>query len=300
MEVETHGEKVRLQLIANPVAGRGAAALIHQARQRLMDAGATVELFLTRGPGDAEKYAALAASGGFDRVVVAGGDGTVNEVVNGLAADSPPLAILPLGTTNVLALEIGLPGRFDEVCDLVVLGVPTPIHLGMVGQRRFVLMVGVGFDAAVVRGVNLRLKRALGKGAYLLSTCLCWLRPENRPVQIVDDSGQVHHGFGAIISNARCYGGRFTMTPKASLFADSLEVCLILRPGRLALLRAGVALLTGRPLPSPWGRHFRSRRLSVSGDGVPVQIDGDEAGSLPRVLAMSPFPIRVVLPKDRG
>ena len=162
---------MRLQLIANPVAGRGAMALIQQARQRLLDSGNDVELFLTRGRGDAERYAALAAAGGFDRIVVAGGDGTVNEVVNGMAADSPPLAILPLGTTNVLALEIGLPRRFEEACDLALHGKATPIYLGLADQRRFVLMAGVGFDADVVRGVNLRLKRAFGKGAYLVSSC---------------------------------------------------------------------------------------------------------------------------------
>lgn len=289
---------MRLQLIANPVAGRGAVASIQQARQRLLDAGHDVELFLTRGRGDAERFAALAATGGFDRIVAAGGDGTVNEVVNGMAADSPPLTILPLGTTNVLALEIGLPRRFEEACDLALHGQPTLIHLGLADQRRFVLMAGVGFDAAVVHGVNLRLKRALGKGAYVASACRCWLRPANRLVRIVDDNGQVHQGYGAIISNARCYGGRFTMTPAASLLADSLEVCLILRPGRLALLRAGLALLSGRPLPPPWGRHFQSRRLEVSGAGVPVQIDGDEAGFLPRLFTMNPFPIRLMLPKE--
>jgi len=288
---------MRLQLIANPVAGRGAAALIHQARQRLLDSGHTVELFLTKGRGDAERYAALAASAGFDRIVVAGGDGTVNEALNGMTADSPPLAIIPLGTTNVLALETGLPRRFKEVCDLAVHGVPTLIHLGLADQRRFALMVGVGFDAAVVHGVDLRLKRALGKGAYLVSTCRAWLWPANTPLQIVDDTGQTHHGYGAIIGNARCYGGRFTMTPQASLFADSLEVCLILRPGRLALLRAGLALLTGRPLLPPWGEHFRSRRLEVDGSGIPVQIDGDDAGFLPRVFSMNPFAIRLMLPK---
>ena len=288
---------MRLQLIANPVAGRGATALIHQLRQRLLEAGHEVELCLTRGPGDAEKYAALAVSGGFERMVVAGGDGTINEVVNGMTADSPPLAIIPLGTTNVLALEIGLPRRFTEVCDLAVQGRPTSIHLGLAGQRRFVLMAGLGFDAAVVQGVNLRIKRALGKGAYLVSSCQCWLRPAQQSLQIVDDKGQIHHGYGAIISNARCYGGRFTMTPSASLFAESLDVCLILRPGRLALLRAGLALLTGRPLPQPWGRHFRSHRLEVTGDGVPMQIDGDAAGSLPQVFTVNPFPIRLILPK---
>ena len=288
---------MRLQLIANPVAGRHARTLIEQARARLIQRGAQVELFLTQGRGDAERFAALAASRGFDRIVVAGGDGTVNEVVNGMGADSPPLAILPLGTTNVLALEIGLPLGIEAVCDLAVDGVVTAIHLGLADQRRFVLMAGVGFDAMVVHQVNLRLKRLLGKGAYLLSVGRCWLRPGAQALTLVDEQGERHQGYGAIISNARCYGGRFTMTPRASLLADSLEACLILRPGRLALLMAGIALLSGRPLAAPWGRQLRSRRFAVSGAGIPVQIDGDEAGHLPRVFAMNPFPIRVILPR---
>jgi YegS/Rv2252/BmrU family lipid kinase len=287
---------MRLQLIANPVAGRHARTLIEQAQARLRSRGAEVELFLTQGRGDAERFAALAAGRGFDRIVVAGGDGTVNEVVNGMGPDSPPLAILPLGTTNVLALEIGMPFGIEAACDLAVDGVVTSIHLGLADQRRFVLMAGVGFDARVVHGVNLRLKRLLGKGAYLVSVARCWRRPEAQRLTLVDEHGLRHQGYGAIISNARCYGGRFTMTPNASLLADTLEVCLILRPGRTALLMAGVALLTGRTLAAPWGRQLRGRRFAVSGDGIPVQIDGDEAGLLPRLFSVNPFPIKLILP----
>ena len=285
-----------LQLIANPVAGRNAEALIRAAQAHLTGRGARVELFLTRGRGDAERFAAQ-ASGGFDRIVVAGGDGTVNEVVNGMGVDSPPLAILALGTTNVLALEAGLPLGVEAACDLALDGRPTTIHLGLADQRRFVLMAGCGFDAAVVHGVDLQLKRRLGKGAYLVSALRAWLRPQARPLVIVDEQGGTLHGYGAIFAKARCYGGRFTLTPRASLLDDTLEVCLILRPGRVALLVAAAALLTGRALPAPWGRQLRGRRFAVSGAGVPVQIDGDEAGYLPRVFAMNPFPIRLVLPR---
>ncbi len=287
---------MRVQLIANPVAGRHAEELIHEARIHLGHRGAMVELFLTGGRGDAERFVAQAAAGGFDRIVAAGGDGTVNEVINGMSAKSPPLAILPLGTTNVLALEIGLPPDLKAACDLAVQGKPTPIHLGLAGKRRFALMAGVGFDAAVVRAVDLGLKRWLGKGAYLVSTWQCWLAPDRRPLTLIDEYGVSHQGYGAIISKARCYGGRFTLTPKASLFRDSLEVCLILRPGRLALLKAGIALLSGRALAPPWGRQLRGRRFAVSGEGLPVQIDGDEAGFLPRDFAVNPFPITLVLP----
>lgn len=287
---------MRVQLIANPVAGRNAKAAISQAERYFSSHGVGVDLCLTRGRGDAEMYAAQGAECGFDRLVVAGGDGTVNEAVNGMTGASPPLAVLPVGTTNVLALEAELPWRIDQACSVAVHGNPTAIHLGLAGDRRFVLMAGIGFDAAVVRDVDLRLKRRLGKGAYLASACLGWLRLRDTPVRIVDDRGEAHHAYGAIISNARSYGGKFTMTPDARLTAECLDACLILRPGRVALLMAGLALLTAKPLAYPWGKHLRGRNFEVSGNGVPVQIDGDSAGELPRTFAMNPFTVRLMLP----
>lgn len=292
------GNAMRIQLIANPVAGRNAEAAITQAQRYFASQGVEVDLCLTRGRGDAEMYAAQGADRGYDRLVVAGGDGTVNEVVNGMTAGSPPLAVLPAGTTNVLALEAELPWRVDQACAVALHGIPTAIHLGLAGERRFVLMAGIGFDAAVVRDVDLSLKRRVAKGAYLISACLGWLRLRDTPLRIVDDRGVTHHGYGAIISNARSYGGKFTMTPEASLVADCLDVCLILRPGRMAQLMAGMALVSGRPLAYPWGEQLRGRVFVVSGDGVPVQIDGDSAGELPRTFAMNPFMIRLMIPNS--
>lgn len=287
---------MRVQLIANPIAGRNAESVIAQAERCFASHGVEVDLCLTRGGGDAERFAAQGADRGFDRLVVAGGDGTVNEAVNGMTVDSPPLAVLPVGTTNVLALEAALPWRIDLACAVALHGTPTAIHLGVAGERRFVLMAGIGFDAAVVRDVDLNLKRRFGKGAYLASAWLGWLRLQEMPVQIIAEGGEVHHGYGAIISNARSYGGKFTLTPGASLSADCLDACIILRPGRLALLMAGVALLSGSPLAHPWGVQVKSRSFEVYGDGVPVQIDGDSAGELPRTFAMNPFSVRLMLP----
>ncbi|MDA8417882.1 MAG: diacylglycerol kinase family lipid kinase [Desulfobacteraceae bacterium] len=289
--------KPRLQLIANPVAGRQAGPLIARAERRLAQAGANVTLCLTSSRGDAERLAA--GSGGYDRIVVAGGDGTVNEVLNGLAPDSPPLAVLPLGTTNVLALEVGLPRDFDRACDLALNGSPTPIHLGLASGRRFALMAGVGFDAAVVRDVDLTLKRRLGKGAYLLAAWRAWLACRPEAVQVEEEDGQIRTGYGLIVAKSRSYGGSFTLTPGASLFDDHLETLLIRLPGRLTLLMAGLALLTGIPLGRPWGERFRSRWLLARGDGVPVQIDGDPAGRLPRSFTINSFPMRLMLPPGR-
>jgi len=290
---------MRIKIIANPVAGRNAQKQIRQAVQQLEAAGATISLALTCGPGDAGQLAAAIPAGEFDRIIVAGGDGTINEVINGLKALILPLAILPIGTTKVLAIETGLPRRLKDACDLALNGQPTPIHIGRAGKQRFLLMAGIGFDAATVQQVNPGVKRAIGKGAYLLSALKTFIRHADTPLMISAENGRKYMGYNLIISNAACYGGSFRLTPDASLLRPSFEVCLLHRPGRLALLRAGLALLSGRPLALPWAEIFTCRTLKVSGAGVPVQLDGDYVGTLPYKFSIDPDSLDLVLPGDR-
>ncbi len=158
---------MKIKLIANPVAGRQALLKIRNAENCLRQCGADVDLTLTRARGDARAAAADARRNGFDRVVAAGGDGTLNEVINGLAPSPIPLAFLPLGTVNVFALEAGIPFAVEAACRIALEGDVRPICLGWAGDTRFLLMAGIGFDAEVVYGINLRLKRLAGKLAYL-------------------------------------------------------------------------------------------------------------------------------------
>ena len=116
----------RVQLIANPVAGGDARERIRRAQRRLEQRGCTVELTLTGARGDARRAAAAAREAGFERIIAAGGDGTLNEVINGLAPAQVPLAFLPLGTTNVFALEAGIPFDVDAACDLALDGAVAP------------------------------------------------------------------------------------------------------------------------------------------------------------------------------
>ena len=290
---------MRFKLIANPAAGRNAKAQIRQAMQMLTAAGAAVSLDLTRGQGDAVKLAADIPTAEFDRIIVAGGDGTINEVINGLASPTLPLAILPIGTTNVFAIETGLPQLLQDACDLALNGMPTPIRVGRAGQRRFLLMAGIGFDAAVVQQVNPKVKRAIGKGAYLLSAFNTLIGYTDSLLQITDENGRHYSGYSLIISNASCYGGAFRLTPNASIFHDCFEVCLLRCSGRQTLLRAGLALLTGRPLAPPRAEIFTCRSLKVSGAGVPVQLDGDYFGTLPLDFSIDPDRLQIVLPTCR-
>jgi len=287
---------MNIMLIANPIAGGDARRKIEQARACLERRGCNVDLILTAARGDARRAAVAARAGGVDRIVVAGGDGTLNEVVNGLAPSAIPLAFLPLGTTNVFALEAGIPFEIERACAIAVEGEPRRVCLGRAGQTRFLLMAGIGFDAEVVYRVSGRLKRLAGKAAYLASALGALAGGAPPPIEVVREDGTVIRGYGAILGNGRLYGGRFSLTPDASLDEDCLDVCVFLLPGRLSLLRSAVTVAVGGRLGPPVARMFKASSVTVRGEGVPVQIDGDHLGRLPMSFRALPGELVMVLP----
>lgn len=271
----------RILLIANPVAGGDAMAKIHQARECLAARGDRVELRLTGARGDAARFAREAKTGDVDLLVAAGGDGTLNEVINGLAPSPVPLAFIPLGTTNVFALETGIPLDIPGACRVALNGVSTPVSLGLAGETRFLLMAGAGFDAEVVRRLDLRLKRLLGKLAYGISAFQVFFGAPFPTIEVECADGSRLTGHTIVIGNGRLYGGRFSLTPDASLTDDVFEVCLLQKPGRRPLLHALLRMVLHRPLDPAGARLFKARELTVRGAGVAVQIDGDAHGELP-------------------
>lgn len=291
---------MKIKLIANPVAGGDARRKIDRIVSWMQARGVAVETTLTRARGDARKAAAAARLGGFDRVVAAGGDGTLNEVINGLAPSEIPLAFIPLGTTNVFALEVNIPLDLEQACALVLDGTPRPIGLGQADEQRFLLMAGIGFDAEVVRGVRLSLKRRVGKLAYLVSGlgALCRFRPQ--PLEVTPEDGIPRLAYGVVICNSRLYGGRFVLSPGASLHNETLSLCLLLRKSRPGFLLSMIKIALGRPLLADEAVQLQTRKVVVTGSGVPVQLDGDYLGELPREFQATFGDLRVVLPQPSG
>ncbi|MEZ4601508.1 MAG: diacylglycerol kinase family lipid kinase [Syntrophotaleaceae bacterium] len=274
---------MKILLIANPVAGGNARLKIARAVDLLETRGASVKLVLTDSRGDARRAAEAARESGFDRIVAAGGDGTLNEVINGLAPSTIPLAFIPLGTTNVFALEVNIPFDLDKACDLVLQGIPRAVSVGLAGDTRFLLMAGIGFDAEVVAAVSLRLKRRIGKLAYIVSGLRTLVRPTKEPFEVLSD-GIRCRACAALIGNGRLYGGRFSITDGASLLEDLLDVRLFLRPGRLRLLVNVARILLGYPPGKKEMLHFKTRHVRMTGADIPVQIDGDSHGCLPQTF----------------
>jgi diacylglycerol kinase family enzyme len=276
-------------------------------------AGWTVDVIDTGAVGDARRLAEACDAGRYCVIAVAGGDGTINEVVNGLArrcATAPPLAIVPLGTANVLAHELGVDRRAATIARTILSGREVLVHPGEASgpseagadPRCFSLMAGAGFDAKVVAGVSAPLKRRFGKAAYVWRSLIETRR--YRPVRYaVEVDGERYEAASVIVTRGRHYAGPYVVAPGAALAKPVLHVCLFERWGRSHTLRFGLALLMGR-LPHAGGYRVvtgRDVRLSVLHDAgelrrQPVQLDGDDALTLPVSIGLSAGALRLLQP----
>lgn len=289
----------RLLIIFNPAAGLRRRRRLEAVLRRLRDHACQVTVLETAAPGDAERFAAAADLDRYDVVVVAGGDGTVNETINGLGDTRLPLAILPLGTANVLAAEIGLARDPDTVAAALAHGEPQPITLGTANGRRFLLMAGAGFDAHVVAAVRTPVKRWLGKGAYVLAMLQQLWRYGFERYRVTID-GAVHEVGSVLVANAHYYGGRFVAAPAADLQSSTLQVCLFERSGRLAAIGYALALFTGQLPRLASYRMLAAERLQIDGvQGEPVQADGDVIATLPARIEALPAALELIYPPDR-
>lgn len=296
-------------LILNPTAGRRRRGLVKEVVRRVRALGWTVDLVETAAAGDARRIAETCDAAHYSVIAVAGGDGTINEVVNGLAGRTvagPALGIVPLGTANVLARELGLGFSAAALAQTLTAGheiLMQPGEASGAGKtRQFSLMAGAGFDAKVVAGVSAPLKRRLGRAAYVWRSLVeaRRYRPVRYAVQI---DGVRHEAASVIVTHGRLYAGPYVVAPDAALGKPLLHVCLFERWGRSQTLRFGLALLLGR-LPRTAGYRViagHDIRLSVLSDAgevrrQPVQIDGDDALTLPVSIALAAGAVRLLRP----
>lgn len=287
----------RLLVIYNPTAGRRKRHRLEAYLELLEDSGCAVEFRPTTRRGDAESFAHDGHAEKYDAVVAAGGDGTIGEVANGLPENSAPLGIFPLGTANVLAMEIGLPLDPPSVMEAVLHGPSTMIWPGFVNDRLFTIMAGVGFDAHVVAKLPPKLKRWLGKGAYVVESLRQLMQYQVPGYRLIID-GKSYDCASAVIAKGHFYGGKFVCSPHARLDDPAFEVCLFRMGGRIGALRATAALTLGLLQRLPEIELVRGREIVIEGPaGEPVQADGDIAAFLPAATRIGAKAIPLILPK---
>ena len=295
-------------LISNPNAGRGGqdrAREVARFCDLLKERGLQVEVLNTNGPGDAARLAERAALRGVREVLVSGGDGTINEALQGLVGTDARLGIWPRGTANVLARELALPSDVREAVEVIAGAHSRRIHIGRATiettgeQRYFLLMAGVGLDASIVKGVRSRLKRRVGEAAFWYSGIGHLLSWQPVPFEM-EINGETFPATFAAIGNAPHYGGELSITPRARLDKPEFEICLINSYSRLRYLRLlGRAMRGGVPPRTKGVRFISATHARATGD-VLVQVDGEVIGRTPMTFEIAPHSIEVLIPKGRG
>jgi YegS/Rv2252/BmrU family lipid kinase len=293
-------------LIYNPHAGRGRAAGRAREVARfckiLKTRGLKVEAAQTCAPHDATRLAARAAREDFTDIIVSGGDGTINEALQGVVGTKASFGVWPRGTANVLARELCLPFDVETAADVIARRVRRQIYLGLAesarsGERRyFFLMAGIGLDASVVSRVRPVLKRHAGEAAFWYSGLehLALWKPMPFAVEV---EGNEFPATFAAIGKAPRYGGGLAITPRARLEKAEFEICLIDSESRLRYLRLlAHALRGGVNFNAPDVRFLRVTRASVTGCNVPVQIDGELFGQLPMTFEIAPHAVEIITP----
>ena len=263
----------------------------------LNSCGVNVEVVATRGPNNASSLAKKAVDSGCDLIIAAGGDGTINEVISGMAKSRVPLLVIPAGTANVLAKEIGLPKVLTKSAELIKTGKIQRISLGKVDDRYFVLMAGVGVDAGTIAAVNPRLKRWLGEGSFWIAGFKQLFQYDFPSFQVTID-GKVENATFAVISKAKNYGGPFQITFRADLFSDQFDVCLFQSRNRWRYLSYLWHVTWGKHSSLDDVKYLKARTVEVLGSSnIQVQVDGELIATLPQKFTIETDVLSLVVPR---
>jgi diacylglycerol kinase family enzyme len=290
-------------VIFNPVAGRRRAAALWKVLDLLVESGIKVEVAETQYAGHATLLAREAARAGRDMVVAAGGDGTNAEVANGLIGSATALGVIPLGTANVLAKEYKLPTSPRAIANTLAYKRTKHLWPGIAkmagangpsaqAEHVFVQMVGLGFDGAVVHGIQPLLKRVLGRGAYVLQSLWESVAYRFPRVKLTVD-GKEYEAASVVVTKGRLYGGPYLLAPNAASTQPGFQIALFEHPGTFPALLSGAALPLGLLPHCPGVRVISGRQVDFCPKNFPIktQSDGDALPGTPlRVIdAISPI-----------
>ena len=256
----------------------------------------------TGGPGDAAALAAQAVADGFKTVVAAGGDGTINEVVNGIANSDATLGLLPLGTMNVFANELGVPAnRLKRGWEIIHARHVRRVDLARANSHYFVQLAGIGFDAEAVAGVDWEAKKTLGPLSYIVSAAKVAARQP--PLLSVTSGGVTREGSFVLVGNGRHYGGPFVVFKQAVIDDGKLDVLVFKNQGYLDIIRYVQHILLGTHLALRDVEYFQTASLvvrSASGEDVPFEADGELVGYAPVSIHVGRERLNVLVPRFRG
>lgn len=296
----------RARIIVNPTSGsvRGVWGPrdLDEVAAWLSERGLPAEVCRTEYAGHATQLAQEAVRAGMEMVVAAGGDGTVNDVIQALAGRTTALGVLPLGTVNVWAREMGIPLGLAQAREVLLSGVRRRVDLGRAGSRYFLLMAGIGFDAEVARRVETSWLKRAGLKLLDYAATVGLLGMTHQPARVwlrYDGKRRGTSALMILIGNTRLYAGALTFAKRAVADDGLLDVVIVGGGGLLARVGVLARALLRRASLGPRVRYAQCRVIRVeSNRPLPVQVDGEVIGTLPMTFSVAPGGLRVVVPAD--
>ncbi|ACD82733.1 diacylglycerol/lipid kinase family protein [Candidatus Methylacidiphilum infernorum] len=287
----------KICIVFNPAArGEKAKHLLSKLHALVGD----VPIKVSQYPGDAEAKTEWAIEQGYDLIVAAGGDGTINEVVNGFNGREVILGVIPLGTVNVFAMELGLPRNIDQAWATILRGKIRVIDFPRANDQRFVQLAGVGLDAKVLQLTHKHVRKTLGPLSYLFT--VVYLLKEPQPsLEVILEEGIRLKGSFLLVGNGRYYGGPFSVFPKANLDDGLLDCCLFTQLNSSLLVKQWLRSCMDKAFKDYEEEQevirFQSRQFVVqSSEEIPVELDGDFYGHTPVTFFCEPNKLKVIVP----
>lgn len=297
---------MKSRLIYNPLAGqRDLKEHILEARRHLISKGWSVEWFVEDNPQKITALARGAAEDGCDVVIAAGGDGTISRVVNGLARTETALGVLPVGTGNVWAQEMGIPvskifskRAILEAAEVLLHGEVRQVDLGTAGEHYFLMWAGVGLDAKITEEVRHDLRRQMGNIVVWVTGVQVARNYSGARASITVDGTEItKRMIFTIVGNAQLYGGLVRITPIARMDDGLLDVCIFKGEGFPATLRHLVSIFSRHHMQSPQVEYYQGESVLINAESpLPVHLDGDPMGHTPMTFGVAPRALRVLLP----
>jgi diacylglycerol kinase (ATP) len=284
---------MRLKLIYNPAAGRGRAQRrIHEVESYLRASGADVESHASSSPADLTRVAAESSRGAYDRVVICGGDGTVNLAIREFDLQRGTLAIIPLGSGDDFARVLGIPRDARAACQLAVSGNARSVDLALANNLRYAGVAGLGFDSEVARYANEHVQWLRGSAVYLYA--ILRVLPRFRPRRIWLD-GREEEVMFVVFANSPQYGGGIRIAPGASITDGCLDACIVHRTSRFQLLKTLPRAYTGTHIRSPFVEMRRAEFFRVDADpSLDIYADGERLTETPATFAIAKEQLRIV------
>ncbi len=292
---------MRILLIINPTAGQDWKRIgvdpVQVISEYFSGAGHELDVRETTGRGDATVAARKAAEDGYDMVIAAGGDGTVNEVVNGLVSSQVIFSLIPLGTENVLAKEMGIPFNIHRACEFIDRAKVRRVDVGKVKDRYFLSFAGIGLDAHAASEVPSKLKETLGSLAFFITGLrMAWKYRKAAPRARITINGKTENiAFWLIIvGNISSYGWKVKVTPKASMNDGLLDVCVFPKKSYLGVIRQVMSAFIGVHLKLPEIKYYKASRIEIrTKPKVLVETDGEVMGWTPCSISIVPDSLSV-------